>query len=181
MNEDPSASSGILPDVVSAIRCDVQVEQTSMNTNKISIRQAASSESDAVAAIARKSRSHFLPYLPDLHSFDGDKKLYRNRVFSECDVWIAVENQHIVGFCAFREGWVDHLYLLPTHVGRSIGEALLNKAKESHGLLRLWVFQRNERAISFYERNEFQKMSETDGSSNEENAPDALYEWRRPT
>lgn len=62
---------------------------------------------------------------------------------------------------------MDHLYLLPTHVGSSIGEALLNKAKESHGLLRLRVFQRNKRAINFCERNEFQKMSKTDGSSNE--------------
>ena len=78
-----------------------------MNTTKISIRQAASAESDAIAAIARKSRSHFLPHLPDLHSFDDDKKFYRNRVFSECDVWVAVETQDIVGFCAFKEaGWI---------------------------------------------------------------------------
>ncbi|WP_432254348.1 N-acetyltransferase family protein [Limimaricola sp. AA108-03] len=181
MNEDTSALNDTLPDVVSAVRCNVRVEQTLMNTTKISIRQAVSAESDAVAAIARKSRSHFLPYLPDLHSFDDDKKFYRNSVFLECDVWVAIENEHIIGFCAFQKGWVDHLYLLPTHVGRSIGESLLNKAKESHDLLRLWVFQENKRAISFYQRNEFQKISETDGSSNAEKAPDALYEWRRPT
>ena len=40
-------------------------------------------------------------------------------------VWVAAENQELVGFCAFKEGWVDHLYLLPTHVGRSIGATLL--------------------------------------------------------
>jgi ribosomal protein S18 acetylase RimI-like enzyme len=102
-------------------------------------------------------------------------------VFSECEVWVAVDNHSLVGFCAFKEGWVDHLYVLPMYVGRSFGETLLNKAKESHGLLRLWVFQRNRRAISFYERNGFHKIEETDGSSNEEKTPDALYEWRMLT
>ncbi len=152
-----------------------------MTTHAALIRPAAPLESDAVAAIARASGARFLPYLPDLHSFEGAKRFFRNRVFSECEVWVAEENQEVVGFYAFKEGWVDHLYLLPTRVGRSIGETLLNKAKESHGLLLLWVFQRNSRAISFYERNGFQKIKETDGLANEEKTPDALYRWRRLT
>lgn len=150
-----------------------------MEDRKITFRQAAPDEADTVAAIARKSRAHFLPYLPDLHSFEGDRKFYRNRVFQECEVWVAEDNRELVGFCAFQEGWVDHLYLLPAYVGRSLGETLLNKAKERHGVLQLWVFQRNARAVSFYTRNGFQKIKETDGSSNEEKTPDALYEWRR--
>lgn len=143
-------------------------------------RQAEADEADTIAAIARKSRAHFLPYLPELHSIDEDKEFFRNSVFQECDIWVAEENNDLVGFCAFKESWVDHLCLLPTHVGRSLGETLLNKAKESNGLLQLWVFQRNSRAISFYERNGFQKAKETDGASNEERIPDALLEWRRP-
>lgn len=153
-----------------------------MTSQKISIRQAGLADSDAVAAIARKSRLHFLPYLPNLHSFEDDKSFFRNRVFAECDVWVAEEeNQDFVGFCAFQDGWVDHLYLLPTHVGRSLGEGLLSKAKENHDFLQLWVFQRNTRAISFYERNRFRRIKETDGASNEEQTPDALYAWRRST
>lgn len=150
-----------------------------MTTHKINFRQASLEESDAVAAIARKSRAHFLPYLPILHSFEGDKKFYRNRVFEECDVWVIEDDQQLVGFCAFKEGWVEHLYLLPTHVGKTYGETLLNKAKENQSYLQLWVFQRNSRAINFYERNGFQKVKETDGASNEEKLPDALFEWRR--
>lgn len=150
-----------------------------MSPHKIVIRQATPNESDTVAAIARQSREHFLPYLPQLHSFEGDKKFFRNQVFSDCDVWVAEDSHELVGFCAFKEGWIDHLYCLPTHVGKSFGATLLNKAKENHAVLQLWVFQQNSRAISFYERNGFQKIKETDGSSNEEKHPDALYEWRR--
>jgi RimJ/RimL family protein N-acetyltransferase len=45
--------------------------------------------------------------------------------------------------------------------------------------LQLWVFQRNTRAIRFYEHNGFQKVKETDGALNEEKLPDAMFEWRR--
>lgn len=113
-----------------------------------------------------------------MHTLEGDRKFYRNRVFSTCQVWVYEENREIVGMCAFREGWIDHLYLLPTHVGRKLGVSLVNKAKENHRFLQLMVFQRNTRAISFYERNGFRKVRETDGSTCEEKLPDALYEWR---
>ena len=150
-----------------------------MSEHEMILRQATLRDADNVAEIARKSRKYFLPYLPDLHTLEGDKKFYRNVVFSECRVWVYQEKQELVGFCAFREDWIDHLYLLPAHVGKSLGESLVNKAKESHPFLQLMVFQRNTRAISFYKRNGFQKVKETDGSTCEEKLPDALYEWRR--
>ena len=150
-----------------------------MAIQETAVRQATPDESDLVAAIARRSREYFLPYLPRLHSFEGDKKFYRNRVFPDCQVWVAEDRNELVGFCAFKEGWVEHLYLLPGHVGNGIGETLLNEAKAAHPFLQLWVFQQNTRAISFYERNGFRKVKETDGASNEEKCPDALYEWRR--
>jgi hypothetical protein len=39
------------------------------------------------------------------------------------------------------------------------------------------VFQRNERARTFYERRGCHVVELTDGSGNEEREPDALYEW----
>lgn len=151
-----------------------------MTHPKIAYRQATLDDSDAVATIARQSRAHFLPYLPDLHSLEGDKSFYRNRVFPSCEVWVAEDAQHLVGFCAFKPGWVEHLYLLPSHIGRTLGATLLQTAKDRHDFLQLWVFQRNTGAIRFYERHGFEKVRETNGSANEEKTPDALYAWRRP-
>jgi putative acetyltransferase len=147
-----------------------------MRATKI-IRQAFRVESDNIAAIARQSRQHFLPYLADLHTLEDDKGYFRNVVFEQCEVWVVEDANGLVGFCAFKEGWLDHLYFLPTHVGNGLGAALLNKAKESYDHLQLWVFQRNTRAISCYERHGFRKVRETDGAECEEKLPDALYEW----
>lgn len=144
------------------------------------LRRARQDEAAAVAGISRASRSHFLPFLPDLHSPQEDEVFFREQVFRTCEVWVAETNALLVGFCAFRTGWVDHLYLLPGCVGRSLGQSLLNEAKARHGHLQLWVFLHNSRAISFYERNGFTRVRETDGSGNEERLPDALYKWQRP-
>lgn len=150
-----------------------------MPAPEIILRPADRSEAGRVAEIARISRQHFLPYLPDLHSLDDDRAFYRNRVFPTCEVWVAEDSGTLVGICAFKEGWIEQLYVLPTHVGLGLGEGLVNIAKQGQQQLHLMVFQQNTRAISFYRRNGFRLIRETDGSNCEEKLPDALYEWRR--
>lgn len=149
-----------------------------MEDRNFVFRRAELAESESVAAIARISRRHFLPYVPDLHSFEEDREYFSNIVFTESEVWVAEEDGILAGFCAFRLQWLDHLYCLPAYVGKNLGMKLLDKAKQGQMRLQLWVFQQNIRAISFYERHGFRKVRETDGSGCEENLPDALYEWR---
>jgi ribosomal protein S18 acetylase RimI-like enzyme len=44
--------------------------------------------------------------------------------------------------------------------------------------IRLHTLQENVEARQFYEKHGFQILKLTDGSENEENCPDVLYEWR---
>lgn len=150
-----------------------------MDNPEIILRRAGRWECEQIAKVSRASRQHFLPYLPDLHSIEEDVAYFSNVVLRQCEVWYVEQHSTLVAFCAFRDRWLDHLYCLPRYVGHGAGSKLLNKAKEGQAELSLWVFQRNERAIRFYERNGFVKVSETDGSGCEEKLPDALYRWRR--
>ena len=84
------------------------------------------------------------------------------------------------GFIAFRDGWIDQLYVLPAHQGRGLGSALLEIAQERCPELSLWTFQRNAIARRFYERHGFVAAELTDGVRNEEREPDIRYVWRRP-
>ncbi|WP_207481859.1 GNAT family N-acetyltransferase [Arenibaculum pallidiluteum] len=142
------------------------------------IRSALPAESDVVAQLFRLTVRRCLPYLPDLHSPEEDSTFFRDRLFPEHQVWVAA-GERILGYCAFREGWVQHLYVHPDACGKGIGSALLSKAMEVNDELRLWVFQRNQRAIHFYEAKGFRLLEMTDGHANEEKEPDALYLWSR--
>ena len=143
------------------------------------LRRARADESDAVAALFRLSKETAMPWLPDLHTAEEDHVFFRTHVFSECEVWVAERQGELGGMCAFRDGWVDHLYVHPTHHRRGIGAALLRKAQDANEHLQLWAFQRNENALRFYESHGFRLVKTTDGRDNEEREPDALFEWTR--
>ncbi len=130
------------------------------------------------ARISRAARKQALPYLPNLHSTDEDLDFFANRVFGKDTVFIALdEERQSVGFIAFGDGWIHHLYVLPGHQGLGIGGLLLDKAKQSAQTLRLRTFERNERALRFYRKRGFSVIDRTDGAGNEEKQPDLLLQW----
>jgi putative acetyltransferase len=145
----------------------------------IILRRARAAESDAVAVLFRLSLRSAMPFLADRHTADEDRAFFRDRVFPACDVWVAERNGELAGMCAFRIGWIDHLYVHPGYQRTGIGAALLRKAKDANDRLELWAFQRNENALRFYESQGFQLERTTDGRDNEEGEPDALYGWQR--
>lgn len=148
-------------------------------SNDIVIRTALAADAPDIARILRQTRRHSLPYLPDLHTPAEDIAFIAETVLAEDDVRVAERGGRIVGFCAYREGWLDHLYVHPEHHNKGIGTSLLACAKEANGRLELWAFQRNAPAIAFYERHGFAIVETTDGSGNEEKEPDARLLWQK--
>jgi GNAT superfamily N-acetyltransferase len=140
------------------------------------IRRADDEDVETVARLHRLVLRTSLPFLPDLHTPEDDLRFFRERVFVQCEVWVAAD---IDGFIAFREGWVDHLYIAPECQRAGVGSALLEQAMRTHSPLRLWTFQKNVGAIKFYSARGFHEIERTDGSSNEEREPDILFEWTR--
>jgi putative acetyltransferase len=133
---------------------------------------------DAAARVLRRAFDDRLPWLAGRHSPQEDRDFFRHVVFPHSILWGAGDPE-LAGFLALRDGWVDLLYVLPEHQGCGIGSALLARAKDHAPTLRLWTFQRNSAARSFYERQGFRLVAETDGARNEEREPDALYRWAR--
>lgn len=145
----------------------------------LTLRPATLTEADSIAVLFRQSRTTCLPFLPTLHTPEEDRAFFSNHVLRTETVWLAEEEGKLLGFCAFHDGWINHLYIHPRACGRGIGSQLLAKAQEANNTLQLWVFQANTGAIRFYEKHGFSLVEKTDGSRNEENTPDALYTWAR--
>ena len=149
----------------------------------VRFRRATAGDSGTVARLHRATVRASLPFLPDLHTAEEDAAYFRDRLFRDCTIWVAEIQEGraatIVGYCAFRPGWVDHLFVDPAHHGEGIGRALLDRAMAANDRLMLWVFQRNAGAIRFYVSRGFRLVRTTDGCDNEEGEPDALYAWSR--
>lgn len=93
-------------------------------------------------------------------------------------VWIVETEGQIIGFCAARRGWIDHLYVDHAWHGRGVGQALLARTLKGRRCVRLWTFQVNARSRRFYRQQGFREIRFTDGAENEEKTPDVLLEWR---
>ena len=131
-----------------------------------------------IAGVFQAARREALPYLPVLHS-EEDVRRHFTGLAERAPTWVAESGGRIVAMLVVQEGRVDHLYVEPGHQSRGIGSRLLEVAKSaSPEGLRLYTFQRNERARAFYERRGFVAIEFGDGSGNEEGEPDVLYEWR---
>jgi putative acetyltransferase len=141
-----------------------------------SLKRLALHEMDEAAAIHRAAFDDRLPWLAGLHTPQEDRSYFRSHVFPACEVWGAVD-EAMIGFIAFRDEWIDQLYILPHRQRQGVGRALLQIAKAASPRLFLWTFQRNAPARRFYESHGFVVVRETDGSGNEEREPDVLYQW----
>jgi ribosomal protein S18 acetylase RimI-like enzyme len=146
------------------------------------LRRATLDDADGLAEILRASMRGAMPWLPELHTPEEDRRFLGEIVLPNEEVWVAERNGEVVGFSALgaRDGddHLQHMYVAPAYQGRGIGSELLGRAKERRPAgFRLWVFQKNDGARRFYERHGLRLVLLTDGSGNEENEPDALYEW----
>lgn len=143
------------------------------------LRQLALTDMGAAARVHRIAFDNAMPWLVGLHTPDEDSWFYRERVFPMCRVWGRFDGDELSGIIAFRDGWVEQLYVLPAAQGCGVGTELLEVAKQACERLELWTFQRNARARRLYEARRFALVEQTDGLRNEEKEPDARYLWRR--
>jgi GNAT superfamily N-acetyltransferase len=141
------------------------------------VRAARADDADGVAEVFVASFRQ-LTFLPMLHTDEETSDWIRGVMLPSHVVWVAEEGGGIVGFAALEGDLLALLYVRPEAQGRGVGTALLDAVKSERPRgFRFWVFQRNERARTFYERRGCHVVELTDGSGNEEREPDALYEW----
>ena len=148
----------------------------------LQFRAATADDADAVTDVYLRSRKELVACAPLVHSDDDVRDWIHGHLTPAGRTTVATADGIVIGFLAVSTGagcsWIDLLYLHPAWVGRGIGTRLLDLARR--GLrppIRLYTFQCNERARRFYERRGFRAIAFGDGSGNEEQCPDILYEW----
>jgi GNAT superfamily N-acetyltransferase len=149
---------------------------------RTTLRKATLDDSERIGDIYLASRRRYITYAPIVHT-DAEVRLWiKTKLIPSGLVTVVFGDDGIKGFVALSQddthGWIDHLYIDPSEVGRGLGTLLLAEAKKILGSpIRLYTFQPNQDARRFYQRYEFREIQFSDGASNEERTPDVLLEW----
>lgn len=147
-----------------------------MAPTELLLRPAGESDADAVAAVHLAARL-VAPMPPPAHPEAEVRAWLAKRLLAD-ETWVAEVDDAVVGYVRLTATWLDDLYVHPDHAGVGLGTALLDLAKARRpGGFGLWVFETNAPARAFYARHGLVEVERTDGSENEERAPDIRVVW----
>lgn len=150
-----------------------------MDLASVTLRPGTPEDHDPLAALAAEVRAAAVPLMPppvptpeQAHAWVG------RQLAGEREAWLAEADGRPVGYLLLESEWLHSLYVHPDLQGQGLGGALLDLAKslrpDGFGL---WVFETNEPARRFYRRHGLVEVRRTDGSGNEEGAPDVEMAW----
>ena len=144
----------------------------------ISFRRANAADAPDVATVYIDSRRGAAAYLPTVGTDAEIRAFVFHQMVPERETWVAEDAGRIVALLTLHDDEVDQFYVAPGVQRRGVGDAMLAHAKRLRPAgLRLWAFQRNAPARSFYEARGFIAKKFTDGATNMEREADVLYEW----
>jgi GNAT superfamily N-acetyltransferase/chorismate mutase len=146
---------------------------------ELALRPATAADLPALAEIhlaARRSAGDAFP--AGVHPDDDVRAWVAGWDLATYDVWLATVGAQVAGYARWTTTWLDDLYVHPDHQGGGVGTALFETvaAHRPEGFC-LWVFVSNEPARAFYRRHGCLELELTDGSGNEEQAPDIRVAW----
>lgn len=89
----------------------------------------------------------------------GNFELVKERLL-QAEVYIYEDNQQIQGFIGLNGEYIEGIFVSDEYQSQGIGAQLLDYIKNNRNKLSLSVYQKNSRAISFYQREEFEIQCE---------------------
>jgi GNAT superfamily N-acetyltransferase len=146
----------------------------------LALRRAEPGDSVAVAGLYTAARAAAVPMMPAaLHTGEEDRAWFAAQLARpDLELWVAERDGELLGYAMLTRVWLDHLFVRADATGGGVGSVLLDLVKSLRpDGFSLWVFETNAGARRFYARHGLVELERTDGSANEERAPDIRMAW----
>ena len=95
----------------------------------------------------------------------------------QAEVYVYESDQKIQGFIWLNNDYIEGIFVSDKMQSQGIGKILLNDTKDKRNELRLNVYRKNTRAISFYQREGFEIQS--DGLDEATGERDYVMVWKK--
>ena len=145
----------------------------------LTLRPVETGDAQVLAEVFIEARKAAVPAMPaPIHGDEAIRAWFEELVLGDRETWVAERDGELVGYVIVDPEWLDSLYVRPELTGQGVGSVLLDlvKALRPDGFA-LWVFETNVRAQHFYAGHGLEAVERTDGSRNEEKAPDVRMVW----
>ena len=118
------------------------------------IRELQKADIEKVAAIWLDANIKAHDFIPASY-WESNFKIVKEAL-PQAEVYVYERDKEIQGFIGLNEEYIEGIFVSDAMRSQGIGKMLLNYAKGKRNKLRLKVYQKNTRAISFYQREKFE-------------------------
>ena len=122
------------------------------------IRKLQNVDINKVADIWLKTNLEAHDFIPGQYwtsNYEAVKKM-----LPQAEVYVYEDNKIIQGFVGVQDEYIEGIFVSDKMKSHGIGKALLDYIKDKKARLQLNVYQKNVRAMSFYQREGFTIQSE---------------------
>lgn len=143
------------------------------------LRPGTREDLPAVAETYLRTRDAAVPAMPPrVHDEDDVRGWVAGWDLDRDELWVATDAEGLAGYALLQRDWLHSLYVDPARQRSGVGSALLGvvTAARPRGFA-LWVFASNTAARTFYGHHGLVELETTDGSGNEEGAPEVRLAW----
>lgn len=103
---------------------------------------------------------------------------YVKEILPKAKIYVYIDSDKIKGFIGMNNNHIEGIFIDTDSQNKGIGTALLNKVKEYKTKLTLNVYDKNKKAIKFYQKNGFEIIKEN--IDKETNEKEYVMIWKNP-
>ena len=130
------------------------------------IRRLNDNNIDAVMQIWKEENIKAHNFIPK--EYWEEKFNYVKSILPSAEIYVYIDKNTIEGFIGINNNYIEGVFIKEINQNKGIGTALLEKVKQLKPKLILNVYEKNKKAIKFYEKNGFKIIKEnTDKETNE--------------
>lgn len=141
------------------------------------IRKFTNNDLKPVMKIWLETNMQAHAFIPEKYWLDNYAKV--KAILPEAEIYVFEEDmtKQLLGFIGLMKNYIAGIFTVQEKQSRGIGKELMDHVKKKYPALTLTVYQKNPRAIAFYQRENFTFQAESIDKSTGEK--EFIMTWKR--